>query len=71
MDFIASYIDIYDYNLQVAVLSIIVAPIVWNILARIEYYTHLLTKLACGNKYWGCYGLALYIFSFSLFRDYL
>lgn len=50
---------------------IALTPIIWNILARAEYYTHFLTKLAGGNKYYGCYALATYIFCFSAFRDHL
>ena len=65
------YLDFSDKNLFIAIGVIIITPVVWNILARIEYYTHLLTKLACGNRYLGCYILAVYVFGFSLFRDYL
>ena len=64
-------IDFSDKNLFISIGVIIITPIIWNILARIEYYTHLLTKLACGNKYLGCYILAVYVFGFSLFRDYI
>lgn len=64
-------VDFQDTKFIYAVASIIAAPLIWNILARLEFYTHILTKLAFGNKYWGCYVLAVYIFSFSLFRDHL
>ncbi|KAG2392254.1 hypothetical protein C9374_012506 [Naegleria lovaniensis] len=65
------YIDLSDKNLHYVAGVTILAPIIWNVLARIEYHTRLLTKLACGNAQLGCYMLAVYIFSFSLFRDYL
>ena len=71
MEQLSQYVDFSDRNLHIIAIVTILTPIIWNILARIEYYTHLLTKLACGNKYLGCYILAVYIFSFSLFRDYL
>ena len=58
-------------SLHYALISIVAAPLIWNILARLEYYTHILTKLALGNKKYGCYALAVWIFSFSIFRDYL
>lgn len=68
---LAPYVNLQATDLQIAILSIIAAPLIWNLLARLEYYTHILTKLACGNKYLGCYALAIYIFSFSAYRDYL
>jgi phosphatidylethanolamine N-methyltransferase len=64
-----SVINFSDPILQKAAIIIILAPVIWNILARIEYHTHLLTKLALGNKYLGCYLLAAYIFLFSVYRD--
>ena len=71
MENIEQYINYKHQDFLIAALAIIAAPVIWNILARIEYYTHLLTKLACGSKYLGCYVLAAYIFSFSSYRDYL
>lgn len=64
-------VNLSDPLFQRAALVIFLTPVIWNILARLEYYTHFLTKLACGNKYLGCYALATYIFTFSLYRDYL
>ncbi|KAL9658385.1 hypothetical protein ABK040_015705 [Willaertia magna] len=71
LETLQTYIDFTEKNFLIAALVILITPIIWNILARIEFYTHLLTKLACGNAKLGCYALAVYIFSFSLFRDYL
>lgn len=71
MGSLVDFIDSSDFNLRVACLCIVLAPTIWNLLARLEYHTHLLTKLACGNRYLGCYILALWIFFFSLFRDYM
>lgn len=64
-------IDFSDPLLWRAVACIIAAPLIWNILARLEYKTHLLTFLACGNKYLGCYCLAIWIFCFSSYRDFM
>ena len=64
-------VNFSDPLFQKAVLVIVLTPVIWNIIARLEYYTHILTKLFCGNKYYGCYALATYIFLFSAYRDYL
>jgi phosphatidylethanolamine N-methyltransferase len=58
-------------NLIKAVIVCVLTPVIWNIVARLEFYTHILTKIACNNKYIGAYALAVYIFTFSLYRDYL
>lgn len=71
MDIIVQYIHFEDPNLRYAALVIALCPIIWNILARLEFYTHILTKIAFGNRYIGCYLLATWIFFFSLYRDYL
>ena len=44
-------------------------PIFWNTVARLEYNTHFLTKLAGGSAKIGCYLLALTIFSLGIYRD--
>eukprot|EP00759_Apiculatamorpha_spiralis_P054985 PhF_6_TR7176/c0_g1_i1/m.10731/K00551/PEMT; phosphatidylethanolamine N-methyltransferase len=54
-----------------AVIGVAMSPIIWNIIARAEYRTHFLTKLCLNNKYIGCYVLALWIFTSSLYRDHL
>eukprot|EP00824_Muranothrix_gubernata_P007999 TRINITY_DN20216_c0_g1_i1.p2 TRINITY_DN20216_c0_g1~~TRINITY_DN20216_c0_g1_i1.p2 ORF type:complete len:217 (+),score=23.32 TRINITY_DN20216_c0_g1_i1:194-844(+) len=65
------YIDFSQFSLQFALFVICLAPLIWNVLARMEYRTHILTKwVGMGNRHVACYGLALYIFSFSSFRDY-
>lgn len=45
-------------------------PIFWNIVARLEYNTHFLTKI-CGNAKRGCYLLAFTIFSLGIYRDHV
>ena len=65
------FADLTDPLFIKTAIVIALTPIIWNIIARLEYYTHFLTKLAGGNKYYGCYALATYIFCFSAYRDYL
>mmetsp|Transcript_4144 Transcript_4144/g.6113 ORF Transcript_4144/g.6113 Transcript_4144/m.6113 type:complete len:194 (-) Transcript_4144:32-613(-) len=65
------FIDFTQTSLFVAIASIVWAPLAWNVIARLEHKNKVLTNLAGGNKYYACYGLAIYIFTFSLFRDYL
>eukprot|EP01104_Vermistella_antarctica_P009842 TRINITY_DN257_c0_g2_i1.p1 TRINITY_DN257_c0_g2~~TRINITY_DN257_c0_g2_i1.p1 ORF type:complete len:228 (-),score=59.26 TRINITY_DN257_c0_g2_i1:366-1049(-) len=50
--------------------SLVFAPLWWNITARFEYRTKLLTKLAFGNARVGCYIMAILIFSLGLERDW-
>lgn len=53
---------------KVAICFVAFNPIFWNIVARIEYRTHALTKLAGGARN-GCYLLAVTIFSLGIARD--
>ncbi|KAH8550153.1 phospholipid methyltransferase-domain-containing protein [Umbelopsis sp. PMI_123] len=66
-----SLIDFSQNSLYIALGAILFNPIFWNIVARAEYRNQVLTKLACGNPYLGCYGLAVTIFSLGIFRDCL
>lgn len=52
-----------------AVAAIILCPLIWNLLARLEYRTHIITAMACGSKYVGCYILGTYIATTSFIRD--
>lgn len=63
-----STVDINDKNLQNTLILIAFNPIFWNVVARLEYYTKFLTKLAGGAKK-GCYMLAVIIFSLGILRD--
>ncbi|KAG0167004.1 Phosphatidyl-N-methylethanolamine N-methyltransferase [Apophysomyces sp. BC1034] len=65
------YIDFSQPTLYFSVAAIFFNPIFWNIVARAEYRSHVLTKLAGGNPYRGCYALAVTIFSLGIFRDYV
>lgn len=44
-------------------------PIAWNLGGRIEYHTHLLTKICGGRKYLACYIFSVYIFGIGIIRD--
>lgn len=57
-----------DKWFKIALCFVAFNPIFWNIVARLEYRTHVLTKLAGGAKR-GCYLLALTIFSLGIARD--
>jgi len=68
---ILNYIDFSQPSLWIAASSIIFNPTFWNITARNEYRNKTLTKLAGGNPYYGCYILAVTIFSIGIIRDAL
>ncbi|GAA5992312.1 hypothetical protein JCM5350_000811 [Sporobolomyces pararoseus] len=65
------YFDFSQKSLWIAVGSILFNPLFWNIVARQEYKNKLLTKLALGKPYLGCYGLAFTIFTLGILRDHL
>ncbi|KAK9463255.1 phospholipid methyltransferase-domain-containing protein [Lipomyces oligophaga] len=65
------YIDLSQKSLLISAASILFNPTFWNIVARLEYKTHILTKIAFGKPYFGCYLLAVTIFSLGILRDYL
>ncbi|SCU92958.1 LADA_0G00562g1_1 [Lachancea dasiensis] len=64
-----SDIDATDKNFQIALFCIVFNPTFWNIVARLEYNTHFITKLT-GSAKRGCYLLAFTIFSLGIVRDY-
>ncbi|GAA5876457.1 hypothetical protein JCM1840_005544 [Sporobolomyces johnsonii] len=66
-----TYVDFSQPSLWIATGSIIFNPLFWNIVARQEYNHKILTKLAFGKPYWGCYALAVTIFSLGILRDHL
>ncbi|KAI5776761.1 phospholipid methyltransferase-domain-containing protein [Geopyxis carbonaria] len=70
----SSLIDLVDLSQQsliVSAASIAFNPLFWNIVARQEYSNKILTKLFGGNGRYGCYFLAVLIFSLGIIRDYL
>lgn len=62
-------VDIIEKNLKLSVFFIVFNPLFWNIVARLEYSTHFLTKSLGGARN-GCYAFALTIFSLGLARDF-
>ncbi|KAL8283669.1 hypothetical protein RQP46_005464 [Phenoliferia psychrophenolica] len=64
-------VDFSQPSLWIVIGSIIFNPLFWNIVARQENKNKILTKLAGGNPLYGCYGLALTIFSLGILRDHL
>ncbi|BGO94501.1 hypothetical protein NBRC10512_000304 [Rhodotorula toruloides] len=66
-----SYVEFSQKSFWVSFASIIFNPLAWNIIARQEYRNRILTKLAGGNRYAACYGLAVAIFTAGIFRDHL
>ena len=46
-------------------------PFLTQTSSNIEYYNKALTKLFRGNSLYGCYALAVAIFSLGIFRDVL
>ncbi|GAA5974309.1 hypothetical protein JCM11641_006727 [Rhodosporidiobolus odoratus] len=71
MSDLLSYVDLNRRSLWVSVASILFNPLFWNIVARHEYKDKVLTKIAFGKPYLGCYLLAVTIFSLGIFRDHL
>ncbi|GKZ96611.1 hypothetical protein CBS147343_7346 [Aspergillus niger] len=67
---LSNFVDFSQPSLQWAALSIAFNPIFWNIVARAEYRSHFLTRIF-GNAYYGCYFLAVTIFSLGILRDHV
>ena len=65
------YVNLDDPALHIPLASITFNPVFWNIVARLEYKTHWLTRICCGSARLGCYFLAIVIFSLAVIRDYL
>ncbi|TIC14253.1 PEMT-domain-containing protein [Wallemia mellicola] len=73
------WFDFKQPSLWIVIASIVFNPLFWNIVARQvlnlhvekEYHNKLLTKLAGGRPYLGCYLLAVTIFSLGILRDHL
>ncbi|KZM22801.1 uncharacterized protein EKO05_0001460 [Ascochyta rabiei] len=64
-------IDFTQPTLWVSAISIAFNPTFWNIAAQSEYHNKVITNLFGGNSRYGCYALAVTIFSLGIFRDYL
>ncbi|KAI8050235.1 phospholipid methyltransferase-domain-containing protein [Syncephalis plumigaleata] len=65
------WVDFSQPTLYWAIGSIMFNPIFWTIAARSEYNNKTITKLAGGNRLYGCYLLAVSIFSLGIIRDFI
>ncbi|KAI0641030.1 phospholipid methyltransferase [Trametes meyenii] len=68
---LSTLIDLSKPTLIASVASIAFNPTAWNIVARNEYRNKTITRIFGGNARYGCYFLALCIFSAGLLRDSL
>ncbi|KAJ7755842.1 phospholipid methyltransferase-domain-containing protein [Mycena metata] len=68
---VESIVDFNQTSLLVSLLFIAFNPVAWNIVAQNEYRNKTITRLFGGNARYGCYFLAVMIFSFGMFRDSL
>ncbi|KAI0776681.1 phospholipid methyltransferase [Trametes elegans] len=68
---LSDFIDLSKPSLALSVASIAFNPTAWNIVARNEYRNKTITRIFGGNARYGCYFLALCIFSAGLLRDSL
>ncbi|OJT06027.1 Phosphatidyl-N-methylethanolamine N-methyltransferase [Trametes pubescens] len=68
---LTTLIDLSKPSLIACVVSIAFNPTAWNIVARNEYRNKTITRIFGGNARYGCYFLALCIFSAGMLRDSL
>ncbi|KAF4557001.1 Phosphatidyl-N-methylethanolamine N-methyltransferase [Elsinoe fawcettii] len=62
-------IDLSQPALWLSAASIVFNPTFWNTAARSEYRNKTITRLFGGNALYGCYALAVTIFSLGILRD--
>jgi methylene-fatty-acyl-phospholipid synthase len=67
-EFLKEYINLQKESFLWAAFVILIIPVTWNIVARLEYKTRFLTKIT-GGPYRGCYLLALSIFLAGIYRE--
>lgn len=65
----AAYIDVTDFSFLMAALCIVFAPLFWNVVARWEHKTRVLTRLF-GSPYTACYSLGAVIIINGCLRSY-
>jgi phosphatidylethanolamine/phosphatidyl-N-methylethanolamine N-methyltransferase len=63
------HVDLGALPFARAVLVIALAPLIWNIIARTEFYTRIISRVV--GRQLGAYALAVWIFGFSMYRDVL
>ncbi|PSK45374.1 U2 snRNP component ist3 [Elsinoe australis] len=62
-------LDLSQPTLWLSAASIVFNPTFWNTAARSEYHNKSITRLFGGNSLYGCYALAITIFSLGIIRD--
>ncbi|KAI8992827.1 phospholipid methyltransferase [Trametes punicea] len=68
---LSNIIDLSKPSIHACIASIAFNPTAWNIVARNEYRNKTITRMFGGNAKYGCYFLALCIFSAGMVRDSL
>ncbi|CDO75243.1 hypothetical protein BN946_scf184633.g2 [Trametes cinnabarina] len=68
---LSGIIDFSKPSLHACIAAIAFNPTAWNIVARNEYRNKTVTRIFGGNARYGCYFLALCIFSAGIVRDSL
>ncbi|RDX44066.1 phospholipid methyltransferase [Lentinus brumalis] len=68
---LSTLVDFSKSSLLLSVASIAFNPTAWNIVARNEYRNKTITRMFGGNARYGCYFLALCIFTAGMVRDAL
>jgi len=69
MDKLLAHVNTSDPLFIKTASLIVLCPLIWNIVARTEYYYKPLRKLFGGNKYAACYAITAWVFCFSCYRD--
>ncbi|KAM5538746.1 hypothetical protein V8D89_007468 [Ganoderma adspersum] len=66
---LSTIIDFSQRSLLISVAAIAFNPTAWNIVARNEYRNKTITRIFGGNVRYGCYFLAVSIFTAGMVRD--
>ncbi|KAH0281640.1 phospholipid methyltransferase, partial [Aureobasidium melanogenum] len=69
MSSISDFVDLGQPMFWLSAASICFNPTFWNTAARSEYHNKTITKLFGGNSLYGCYALAVTIFTLGIVRD--
>ncbi|KAG9650556.1 phospholipid methyltransferase, partial [Aureobasidium melanogenum] len=69
MSSISNFVDLGQPMFWLSAASICFNPTFWNTAARSEYHNKTITKLFGGNSLYGCYALAVTIFTLGIVRD--
>lgn len=70
--FFQSYdVNIRDSYFLAALFFAFFNPMAWNAIGRLEYKTHLFTRVLAGQKRTACYFFAAFIFIIGIVRDFM